>query len=115
MPGSAISDARHRGELAAVPLARRARGGVQMMRAAVVAEPAHSASTLVDGAAASAAIGKRATKRSKYGSTGRDLGLLQHDLGEPDAIGVARVLPRQVVAAVRALPRHDARCERGKA
>ena len=34
---------------------------------------------------------------------GGDLGLLQHDFGEPNAVGVAR-LPRQVVAPVLALP-----------
>ena len=35
---------------------------------------------------------------------GRDLGLLQHDLREPDAVRVARPLPRQGVAAVLLLP-----------
>ena len=38
----------------------------------------------------------------------RDLRLLQHDLREPDAIGVARALPGQAMAAVRPLPADDA-------
>jgi hypothetical protein len=35
---------------------------------------------------------------------GGHLGLLQHHLGQPHAVGVARALPGQVVAAVLALP-----------
>ncbi|CFW02491.1 Uncharacterised protein [Bordetella pertussis] len=38
----------------------------------------------------------------------RHLRLLQHDFREPDAIGVAGVLPGQIVAAVAGLPGRDA-------
>jgi hypothetical protein len=44
---------------------------------------------------------------------GRHLGLLQHDLGEPHAIGIARVLPGQLVAAVLFLPGDDLRRKGG--
>src|SRR5690606_39941183 len=37
----------------------------------------------------------------------RHLCLLQHDFREPDAIGVAAALPRQIVPAARALPFND--------
>jgi hypothetical protein len=37
-------------------------------------------------------------------SRSADLRLLQHDLGEPDAVRVARLLPRQVVTTARVLP-----------
>src|SRR5271154_5709156 len=45
---------------------------------------------------------------------GRDLSLLQHDLRQPDSIGVARALPWQPVAAVLVLPGDDAFTERGE-
>ncbi|MPN40721.1 hypothetical protein SDC9_188260 [bioreactor metagenome] len=38
-----------------------------------------------------------------------DLRLLQHDLRQPYAIGVARVLPRQMITAMLFLPAHHAR------
>ena len=62
-----------------------------------------------------ATSGKRARKALVVRNHGRDLRLLQHDLREPDAIGVARALPRQAVAAVAPLPDDDARGERGRA
>src|SRR4029079_11640824 len=43
----------------------------------------------------------------------RDLRLLQHDLGDPDAICVTRSLPREIVAPVARLPTRYAHCERG--
>ena len=55
------------------------------------------------GAAASAVTsGKRARKRGVVIQHRGHLRLLQHDLGEPDAVGVARVLPGQAVAPVAA-------------
>jgi hypothetical protein len=44
---------------------------------------------------------------------GGDPGLLQHDLGEPDPVGVAAVLPRQVVAPGGLLPGDQAVGELG--
>ncbi len=41
---------------------------------------------------------------------GGDLGLLQHDLGQPHTVGI-RTLPRQAVAAILALPANEARCK----
>src|SRR4051812_43655400 len=41
------------------------------------------------------------------GNDGRDLGLLQHDLGEPDAVRVRRTLPGKVVATMAPLPRYQ--------
>ena len=58
-----------------------------------------------------AQIGKALEKALVIRDHGSDLRLLQHDLGEPDAVGIARVLPRQVVTAVCALPGDDARSE----
>lgn len=43
----------------------------------------------------------------------RDLGLLQHDLGQPDAISIAGVLPRQIMPTMLLLPANDARSEAG--
>src|SRR5450759_2168385 len=55
------------------------------------------------------ALEKTAVIRNHRG----DLGLLQHDFGDPDAVGIARALPRQVVAAVALVPGEQTRCEIG--
>ena len=81
---------------------------MQMMRAAVIAEAAQRASTRsIDAAASACTSGNAATKRSEIRDDRRDLRLLQHDLGEPDPVGVARVLPRQVAPAVRRAARRS--------
>ena len=82
---------------------------MQVMRATVVAEAAPELEHAIDGSR-----GERADLRVcrekplVVRNDGRHLRLLQHDLGEPDAIGIARALPREVVAAVRLLPRNQA-------
>ena len=53
-----------------------------------------------------------APRSARIGDDRGDLGLLQHGyFREPAAVGVGRALPGQVVAAVAALPAHDARGE----
>jgi hypothetical protein len=44
-------------------------------------------------------VGKRCQKARVVRQHGAHLGLLQHDLGQPHAVGVARALPGQTVAA----------------
>jgi hypothetical protein len=96
-----------------VPLDDRAGRGMKVMCAPVIAESAP-----VREHARERCGRQHADRRKRHDDTQvirqhrRDLRLLQHHLGQPDAISVARALPRQVVAAVRALPGDDARRER---
>jgi hypothetical protein len=53
-------------------------------------------------------VGKAREEALVVGDDRGDLRLLQHDLGEPDAVGVTRALPGQAVAAVGPLPARDA-------
>ena len=82
---------------------------MQIARARVVAEAGPQRRTVVLRGRGKRTRG-RESARGSAGSRGspRYLGLLQHDLRQPDAIGVARVLPRQIVAAVLLLPGDDA-------
>ena len=80
-----------------------------MMRAPVVAQAAPQREHASIGARGERAhVGKRREEAHVVRQHRRDLRLLQHDLGQPDAIRIARVLPREIVAAVRALPRDGA-------
>ena len=58
------------------------------------------------------AIGKTLKEARVIAQHGRDLGLLQHDLGQPDPVGIARALPGQATAAMAALPLDQAREEK---
>src|SRR5581483_10223978 len=49
-------------------------------------------------------IGKASQEALVVRNHGADLRLLQHDLGQPDAIRIARVLPGQVLAPMHSLP-----------
>ena len=68
------------------------RAGVQIAGAGVVAEPLPGVQHLVErGGGQRANIGKTRHESVKIGADRRDRGLLQHDLAEPDAVGVGRV------------------------
>ncbi len=70
-------------------------------------------SRLPTGAAASVVHGREAFEEARVvAEHGGDLGLLQHDFGQPDAVGVARVLPRQRVAAMAAAASRSRRAEK---
>src|SRR5581483_12071296 len=56
-------------------------------------------------------VGKGLDKTLEIRDDGRDLRLLQHHLGEPYAIRIARALPWQVMPAVTAVPEENARGE----
>jgi ABC-type dipeptide/oligopeptide/nickel transport system ATPase component len=70
-------------------------------------------------------IDRRGRERSHVGEArdeslvirtdGGDLRLLQHHLGQPDPVRIARPLPRKVMAAMPALPRDETRGERRRA
>ena len=84
----------------------RARRFVQVMRAAVVTEAAPQREHVVERRAAERRTsGYAGEKRERSTEHRRDLRLLQHDLRKPDAIRIARLLPRKIVATVAALPR----------
>jgi hypothetical protein len=88
------------------------RAGVQVARAGVVAEPAPQRHDL--GHRRRGEFGKRAEACQEarvVGDHRRHLRLLQHDFREPDAVGIAGVLPGQVVAAVALVPADQARGE----
>ena len=60
-------------------------------------------------------VGKAGQKTLVIGDDGFHLGLLQHDFGQPDRIGIAlrAALPGQIVAAMPLLPGDQARGELG--
>ena len=82
---------------------------MEVARAGVVAEPAPRGEHIVE-----RRIGQRTHVREPREEAlvvrdhRRHLRLLQHDLGQPDAVRIAVALPRKIVAAVHALPRHEA-------
>ena len=81
------------------------RAAVHVARAAVVAESAPQAEDFVLGAFGQRPhVGKAFQEAREIAEHGRDLRLLQHHLRQPHAVGIARVLPRQLAAAMAALP-----------
>ena len=51
------------------------------------------------------------TEAQEIGNDRRDLGLLKHDFGQPDPVGIFGALPGKVVTAVDPLPVDDPTCE----
>ena len=101
-PGSVAMVGASRGNSSAMPRDDRARRFVQMMRTTVVAETAPELEHAIDGRFGQRGyVRKRREKSLVVRNDGRHLRLLQHDLGEPDAIRIVRALPREIVAAVR--------------
>ncbi len=102
MPGSVASVSTSRGNSPPMLGDDRLRRRMQVMRAAVVAESAPVLEhAIVRRGGQRAHVGERGEKALVVRDDRRDLRLLQHDLGQPDPVRVARALPRQVVAAVR--------------
>ena len=107
-PGQRAQRRRVVGKLAAVPLDDGAGAGVQVAGAGVIAEPLPELQHLVErGRGERANIGPARHESVEIGADSRDRRLLQHDLAEPDAVGVGRLparrAPRQV-AAVAVVP-----------
>ena len=101
-----------RGELAIVLAHDNVRCRMKMVRTAVIAESTPQLEdTRKRRVRKGLDIGKRFDESCVIRQHGRDLRLLQHDLRQPDSIGIARVLPWQIVATVLALPRNHATCE----
>ena len=99
-------------ERTAVVVDDRLRGGMQMVRAAVVAEPRPMLEHAVDRCGSKRAdIRKARDEALVVRQHGSDLRLLQHHLGQPDAVRIARVLPGQAMAAVLVLPGDEPRSE----
>jgi hypothetical protein len=83
----------------------RLRGPMQHVRAAVVAQSAPLFEHALDRRRGKARhVGKRRDEPFEIRDDGRDLRLLQHDLGQPDPIRIARVLPGKVAASGAPLP-----------
>ena len=81
---------------------------MQIARPAVITQTAPQAQHLIQmGSRQRVDIGKSRQKTLVIAQHGDHLGLLQHDFRQPDAVGVARVLPRQIMAAVQPLPIHQ--------
>src|SRR5438105_7093118 len=108
-PGGRAADARQLGDR--LRCSREpARGNLhrrlaQVAAARVVAKAAPEPEHVVfRGSREAMHVGKAYEKALVVRDDSGDLRLLQHHLGEPDAIGIARALPGQAVAAVPALP-----------
>ena len=90
-------------------LLHQLRRALQVARARVIAQAAPQPQHLVLRRAGERGdIGEALEKALVIGNHRGDLGLLQHDFRDPDAIGVARALPGQVVAAVAPMPGEQA-------
>ena len=93
------------GEVAAMRADNLLRAAVQVARPGVVAEPGPVFDDAFDGRRRQGRdIGETGEKTLVVGDDRRHLGLLQHDLGQPDPVGVATALPGQVMAAGGLLP-----------
>src|SRR5438445_1308212 len=91
-------------------------GPMQVARAGVVAEAAPEPQHLVLVRASERLhVWKAGDEAPVVGNDRRHLRLLQHHFREPDAVGVARVLPGQPLAPVTALPGDEKACESGHA
>jgi ribonuclease HIII len=79
-------------------------GGAKISRARVVAETLPCAEHVIFGSASECGkIGKSAQPLVVIGDHGGHQGLLKHEFGDEDGVGVTRVAPRQI-AAVSAIP-----------
>ena len=106
MPGKRLQLRRRARKRAAEARHHLLRAAMHVARAAVVAQaaPQRRAPRPRCRRPAPATSGKRCEEAREVAQHGRHLRLLQHDLGQPHAVRVARVLPGQLAAAVRALP-----------
>ena len=85
------------------------RAGVQVARTAVVAQAAPQGQHLLHPRIRQVCHRGKALKESAVvAQHGRHLGLLQHDLRQPDTVGVTGALPGQAVASIPVLPGHHA-------
>jgi len=120
-PGGRAADARqlrHRleaqRELAAVLGADEVCGAVQVAGARVVAEARPQVQHLVDRRSGQRVhVGEACHEALVVRDDGLDLGLLQHDLGDPHAVWRALQLPGQVVAPRAGVPVEKRGCDRG--
>jgi hypothetical protein len=94
-----------RGKFAAVPLHDRPGRAMQMTRPRVIAEPGPEVQHLVERRRREPAhVGEAREEPLVVPGHGGDLGLLQHDLGNPDAVRRAIALPGQVLAPFALIP-----------
>ena len=85
---------------------------MQVARTAVVAQPAPQRQHVVQVGRCQGLHIREALQETGVVVAHRDhLGLLQHDLGQPHPVRVARGLPGQVIAPVLLLPAHQPRGE----
>jgi hypothetical protein len=98
---------------ARIVLARHdARGGMQVPRPCVVAESGPEMQHTVEVRLRERLdVGEAFKKALEVGDNRRYLRLLQHDLRDPDCIGVARSFPRQPLATVPVIPGKQAATE----
>ncbi|MNH27270.1 hypothetical protein D3C79_873740 [compost metagenome] len=93
---------------AAVQITDLLRRLVQVAGTGVVTEPGPVVQHLVDGGVGQRQhIGEAGHEALIVGDDGGDLGLLQHDLGDPDPVGGLVLLPGQGLAAVDLVPVQD--------
>jgi len=88
-------------------------GGVKISRTSVIAETLPCAEHVIFRSAGQyGKIGKSAQPLAVIGYHGGNLGLLKHELGDEDGVGVARASPREI-AAVEAIPMYQCSSEPG--
>ena len=119
--GGGIPDARQggqhrrRGREAPSVLGHHGAGAaVQVAGATVVPQPAPHGHHLVLGCRGEGMhIGKPVEEARVVAQDGAHLGLLQHDFGQPHAVGITGALPGQAMPPVASLPLHQGRCKTG--
>jgi len=103
--GQARSELRVAGEAAAVVADDGLRAQVQVARTGVVAEAGPRFEDARQWRRSERRERRKAGEEALIvGNHGAHLCLLQHDLGQPDVVGLAALLPRQVVAPLGFLP-----------
>ena len=111
--GQRVQIVERRGQLAAVLGDDAARRAPEVASARVIAEAGPERQHVVERHGRERRDRRKAPHETLVERNhGADLRLLQHDLGDPDGVRRAGVLPREIVAAVRVEPREQSRRER---
>jgi hypothetical protein len=107
--GEGLDRLQGRRKVAAMAILEQAGGAVEVAGPGVVAQAGPVAEHLIR-------LGRRQVRQTgeaghealEIGDDRRDLGLLEHDLGDPDPVGAGVALPGQILAAMAVEPGEDA-------
>ena len=108
-PGEGLDRLQGRGKVAIMAILEQARGAMKIAGPGIVAKARPIAEHLVHlGRRQFRQTGEAGHEALEIGGDRRDLGLLEHDLGDPDPVGAGVALPGQILAAMAVEPGEDA-------